>query len=29
MMKECQDVAMSKPHAEFCANLMAYGGANK
>ena len=29
MMKECQDAAMSKPHAEFCANLMAYGGANK
>lgn len=29
MMKECQDVAMSKPHAKFCANLMAHGGANK
>ncbi|TIV97712.1 MAG: hypothetical protein E5V77_12620 [Mesorhizobium sp.] len=29
MIKECQDAAMSKPHAEFCANLMAYGGANK
>ena len=29
MMKECQDAAMSKPHAEFCADLKAYGGANK
>lgn len=29
MMKECQDAAMSKPHAEFCADLMALGGANK
>ncbi|MCA0032576.1 hypothetical protein [Mesorhizobium sp. B263B2A] len=29
MMKECQDAAMSKPHAEFCANLKALGGANK
>lgn len=28
MMKECQDAAMSKPHAEFCANLQALGGAN-
>lgn len=27
MMKECQDAAMSKPHAEFCANLQALGGA--
>ncbi len=26
MMKECQDAAMSKPHAEFCANLMMYAG---
>lgn len=26
MMKECQDAAMSKPHAEFCASLMAYAG---
>ena len=26
MMKECQDAAMSKPHAEFCADLMALGG---
>jgi hypothetical protein len=26
MMKECQDAAMSKPHAEFCASLMALGG---
>jgi len=26
MMKECQDAAMSKPHAEFCANLMQYAG---
>jgi hypothetical protein len=29
MMKECQDAAMSKPHAEFCANVNALGGANK
>lgn len=29
MMRECQDAAMSKPHAEFCADLMALGGANK
>ncbi|WP_032918034.1 hypothetical protein [Mesorhizobium erdmanii] len=26
MMKECQDAAMSKPYAEFCANLMPFGG---
>ena len=26
MMKECQDAAMSKPHAEFCANLTRYAG---
>jgi hypothetical protein len=26
MMKECQDAAMSKPHAEFCANLVTYAG---
>ncbi|WP_352980452.1 hypothetical protein [Mesorhizobium sp. M1227] len=29
MMLECQDAAMSKPHAEFCADLMPLGGANK
>lgn len=29
MMKECQDAAMSKPHAEFCGNLNTLGGANK
>ncbi|QKD01111.1 hypothetical protein [Mesorhizobium loti] len=29
MMKECQDAAMSKPHAEFCANVKMLGGANK
>ena len=29
MMRECQDAAMSKPHAEFCADLMPLGGANK
>ena len=29
MMHECQDAAMSKPHAEFCAALMPLGGANK
>jgi hypothetical protein len=29
MMKECNDAAMSKPHAEFCANVHALGGANK
>jgi hypothetical protein len=28
MMKECNDAAMSKPHAEFCANVQALGGAN-
>ncbi len=28
MMKECNDAAMSKPHAEFCANVLALGGAN-
>jgi hypothetical protein len=28
MKKECQDAAMSKPHAEFCANVQALGGAN-
>jgi hypothetical protein len=26
MMKECQDAAMSKPHAEFCANVKMLGG---
>jgi hypothetical protein len=26
MMKECQDAAMSKPHAEFCAKLNALTG---
>ena len=26
MMKECQDAAMSKPHAEFCANLNMFAG---
>lgn len=25
MMKECNDAAMSKPHAEFCAELNALG----
>jgi len=29
MMKECQDAAMSKAHAEFCGNLNMLGGANK
>lgn len=29
MMKECQDAAMSKPHAPFCEKLKALGGANK
>lgn len=29
MMRECQDAAMSKPYAEFCADVMALGGANK
>ncbi|MER9329442.1 hypothetical protein [Mesorhizobium sp. M0488] len=28
MKKECNDAAMSKPHAEFCANVQALGGAN-
>ena len=28
MMKECQDAAMSKPYAEFCAELKALGGNN-
>ncbi|MER9657185.1 hypothetical protein NKJ26_27520 [Mesorhizobium sp. M0152] len=26
MMKECQDAAMSKPYAEFCADLNALAG---
>ena len=26
--KECNDAAMSKPYAEFCANVQALGGAN-
>lgn len=26
MMKECQDAAMSKPYAEFCANVNALAG---
>lgn len=26
MMKECNDAAMSKPHAEFCEKLHALGG---
>ncbi len=26
MMKECQDAAMSKPHAEFCANVNMFAG---
>jgi hypothetical protein len=26
MMKECQDATMSKPHAEFCQNLMQLAG---
>jgi len=29
MMKECNDAAMSKPHAQFCEKLKALGGANK
>ncbi|RWB40289.1 MAG: hypothetical protein E5W15_12585 [Mesorhizobium sp.] len=29
MMRECQDAAMSKPYAEFCENLMPFGGPNK
>jgi hypothetical protein len=28
MKKECQDAAMSKPHAEICANVHMLGGAN-
>ena len=28
MKKECIDAAMSKPYAEFCANVQALGGAN-
>jgi hypothetical protein len=28
MMKMCNDAAMSKPHAAFCANVLALGGAN-
>lgn len=28
MKKECQDAAMSKPHAEFCANVNTLGGMN-
>ena len=28
MMKMCNDPAMSKPHAAFCANVLALGGAN-
>ena len=26
MMKECNDAAMSKPHAEFCAKMHELGG---
>ena len=26
MTKECQDAAMSKPHAEFCADVMQFAG---
>ncbi|MGX5802435.1 hypothetical protein ACWGS9_14420 [Bradyrhizobium sp. Arg314] len=26
MMRECQDAAMSKPYAEFCADVNALGG---
>jgi len=26
MMKECKDPAMSKPHADFCSNLITYAG---
>jgi hypothetical protein len=29
MMIECQDAAMSKPYAQFCADLMPLGGAHK
>ena len=28
MMKMCNDAAISKPHAAFCANVLALGGAN-
>ena len=28
IMKECQDAAMSKPHAEFCEKVQAIAGAN-
>ena len=28
MKKECNDPMMSKPHAEFCADVLALGGAN-
>ena len=28
MTKACNDPAMSKPHAQFCANVLALGGAN-
>ena len=28
MTKACNDPAMSKPHAQFCANVPALGGAN-
>lgn len=28
MKKECNDAAMSKPYAVFCANVQALGGAN-
>ncbi|RWL84256.1 MAG: hypothetical protein EOR68_02065 [Mesorhizobium sp.] len=28
MTKACDDPAMRKPHAQFCANVLALGGAN-
>ncbi|RWD67497.1 MAG: hypothetical protein EOS36_02170 [Mesorhizobium sp.] len=28
MTKACNDPAMSKPHAQFCANVLALGGAD-
>ncbi|TIT21781.1 MAG: hypothetical protein E5W70_15525 [Mesorhizobium sp.] len=28
MARVCNDPAMSKPHAQFCANVLALGGAN-
>ncbi|RWM26194.1 hypothetical protein [Mesorhizobium sp.] len=28
MTKACNDPAMSKPHAQFCASVLALGGAN-